>query len=381
MKTNSGLLSILPVALLTIFAGTAVAQGTVPAGGGAGTETRPDSIQDTGYFGYMANAPGGVVAGGILQGKVVLAGNPLLWEPLTVMLSCTTGKASLTTQTSADGSYAITHVNLPKAYTTEDDALSIQMSQHYEGCTLQAPLAGYHSSSITITQKNLRDKPVLDNIVLTVDEHAPGTAISSAGESASPEAVTAFDKAHQDWLHRNPDGTEKELKQAVELDPQFAEAWYLLGRLQIQTDLNAAEGSFRKAQGADPKFVPPCIMLAGIAVQQKHWQEARNWADQALALDPAGTAQLWYYAAQADYHIGRNEAALSSAEKALALDPEHGLPNTEDLLALALADKGDYADAAQHLRNCLGYVTSGPSVDLIKRQLAYVEQQSTAAKR
>lgn len=144
MKTKSALFPFLLVPVLTIFAATAIAQGTIPAGGGVSTEPRPDSIQDTGYWGYMANAPGGVVAGGILQGKVVLAGNPLLWEPLTVMLSCTPGKPSLTTQTGADGSYAITHVNLPKAYTTEDDALSIQMSQHYEGCTLQAPLAGYH---------------------------------------------------------------------------------------------------------------------------------------------------------------------------------------------------------------------------------------------
>jgi Tfp pilus assembly protein PilF len=380
MKTKSALFSFLLVPVLTIFAGTALAQGTVP-GAGLPTETRPDSIQDTGYWGYMANAPGSVISGGILQGKVVLAGSPLLWEPLTVMLSCTAGKASLTTLTDADGKYAIDHVNLPKAYTTQDDALSIQMSQHYEGCTLQAPLAGYHSSSITITQKNLRDKPVLDNIVLTPDEHAPGTAISTAGESASPEAMTAFDKAHDEWLHRNPDGAQKDLEQAVAIDPQFAEAWYLLGRLQIRTDMNTAASSLRKAQAADPKFVSPCVMLAGIAVRQRHWQEASTWTDQALALNPEGTAQLWYYAAQADYHIGKNEAALSSAQRALAIDPEHVVPNAEELLALALADKGDYADAAQHLRNSLTYITSGPSADLIKRQLAFMEQQSSASKR
>ena len=381
MKTKSAFFPLLLVLLFPWFADTAHGQAQSGPPTPGIPETRPDSIQDTGYFGYMANAPGGVIAGGVLQGKVVLAGNPLLWEPLTVMLSCTAGKASLTTQTDANGQYAITHVNLPKAYTTDDDALSIQMSQHYEGCTLQAPLAGYHSSSITITQKNLRDKPVMDNIVLTLDEHAPGVAISTAGESASPEAMKAFDKAHDEWLHRNPDGAQKDLEQAVQVDPQFAEAWYLLGRLQMRTDLNGATASLKKAQAADPKFVSPRILLAGIAVDQRHWQEARDWADQALALDPAGTAQLWYYAAQADYHIGRNEAALSSAQKAIALDPEHQVPNAEELLALALADKGEYAEAAQHLRNSLTYITSGPSAELIKRQLAYMEQQSAAVKR
>jgi hypothetical protein len=63
------------------------------------------------------------------------------------------------------------------------------------------------------------------------------------------------------------------------------------------------------------------------------------------------------------------------------MDPEHVVPNAEELLALALADKGDYADAAQHLRNSLTYITSGPSADLIKRQLAFMEQQGSASKR
>lgn len=328
----------------------------------------------------MANAGGTVIAGGGLSGKVVLQGSPLLWDPLEVVLSCKPGKADLTANTDAGGSYIIDHVNVGKAFSTEDDALSTQMIQHYEGCSLSAPLAGYHSTSVTITHKNLRDNPYMDNIVLTPDEHAPGTAFSTIGESDAPEALKAFDTAHDDWLHRNYDGAEQQLEHAVKLSPQFAEAWFMLGRLQLRSSTSAAEDDFKKAHAADPKYVPPCVLLAGMAMAKKNWPEASEWASAALTMDPDGTAQLWYFEAQADYHMGKNEAARTSAQNAMAMDPEHEVPNAEELLALTLAAKGDYSGAAAHLKNSLNYITSGPSADLIKRQLAYMEQQNAAKK-
>ncbi|HEY6448733.1 MAG TPA: tetratricopeptide repeat protein [Acidobacteriaceae bacterium] len=377
MKTKGLFFSFLLLALAITFPGATRAQTAQPSI----DNTRPDSIQDDGYWGYMANAPANVIHGGILQGKVTVMGDPLLWEPITVMLTCKTGKADLTTATDANGQYAITHVNLPKAYTTENDSLSTQMQQHYEGCALQAPLAGYHSSSITITQKNLRDQLTLGNIVLTPDEHAPGTAISTVGESGSPDATKAFTRAHEEWLHRDSTAAQKDLESAVQADPQFAEAWYLLGRLQIGSDLAAATESFTKAQAADPKFVLPCVYLAGIAIQQKNWPEADRWTSRALQLDPAGTSRVWYYAAQAQYRMGKNEAARSSAQNAMAMDPEHEWPMAEDVLALTLLDKGDHNDALAHLRNTLTYVGSGPQADLVKRQIDFVQQQSASAKK
>lgn len=357
----------------------ASAQG-IPAGGGTSTITRPDSIADTGYWGYMANAPGGVIAGGMLAGKVIVQGNPLVWEPITVVLSCKNGQTDLTTHTDPDGKFVITHVNLPKVYTL-DGTVRTQMEQHYEGCTVRASLAGYQSTVDTITERNLRDNPYLDNIVLTEDEHAPGTAISTTTGSASPEAIKAFQKAHEQWLHRNPAAAERELQKAVKADPNFAQAWYLLGRLQIGTNLADGKSSLQRAVAADPRFVLPCVWLAQVAVVQRNWTEASQWSAKALELDPAGTPQIWYLKAQADYHMGKNESARTSAERALAMDPEHEIPNAEELLALTLAAKGDYHSALAHLRNCLTYLPPGRGTDLVKRQIAFLEQQSGEAKK
>lgn len=60
------------------------------------------------------------------------------------------------------------------------------------------------------------------------------------------------------------------------------------------------------------------------------------------------------------------------------MDPEHSVPNAEQLLALTLAAKGDYAGALAHLHNSLTYIPTGPGADLIKRQIAFLEQRSAA---
>jgi Tfp pilus assembly protein PilF len=374
MKTKSALLFLVYFSFALMVGDGAKAQG-IPAGGGASTITRPDSIQDLGYYGYMANSTGGVAAGEGLFGKVVVEGDPLLWEPIAIVLSCSTGKTDLTTGAGPDGRFAITRVNLPTAYTLDGDVRR-QMEQHYEGCTIRGELAGYHSTTDTITERVLRDKPFLENITLTPQEEAPGTDISKVTGSASPEAQKYFTKAHEEWMHRNADAAKIELEQVVKIDPQFAEAWYLLGRMQAASDLKAATASLKQAQAADPRFVLPCVWLATIAIRNRDWQEASKWASLALALNPEGTARIWYENAIADYRLGKNEAARTAAEHALAMDPEHSVQNAEDVLALALINKGDYSGALNHLRNSLTYVSAGPDAELIKRQIAFVEQKT-----
>lgn len=377
MKTKSAVLLFLLSSSLVLFSAAALAQGSVPAGGGTGTETRPDSIQDLGYSGYMANSPAGVVAGDGLFGKVTVGGNPLLWEPIPIVLSCATGKTDLTTGAGPDGKFAITRVNLPRVYTLDQD-VRLQMEQHYEGCTVRAELAGYRSTSDTITERVLRDKPFLQDIVLTPQEDAPGTDISTVTGPASPEAQKYYQKAHDEWMHRNTGAARSDLEQVVKIDPKFAEAWYLLGRFQAGSDIKAATLSLRQAQAADPRFVAPCVWLAVIAIQNRDWQEAANWASRALELNPAGTPRIWYESAVADYRLGKNEAARAAAEHAVAMDPEHNVQNAEDVLALTLIGKGDYAAALAHLRNSLTYVSPGPDADLIKRQIAFVQQRAAA---
>jgi tetratricopeptide (TPR) repeat protein len=337
--------------------------------------TRPDSIQDSGFYGYWTNMSGQSRAGGALYGKVSVEGESLLWDPIPVSVICNSTTVS-TTRTDPSGKFLMPIAPVPGYLSLQGDQQR-QMETHYEGCTVQASFTGFHSNAITITQHNLRDEPDLGTITLSrAGGRAAATAVSSTIESAPANAVKAFDKARTDLLEQKPDHAQKNLEKAVQAYPGFAAAWYQLGRLQEASNSADAETSFSKAASADPRFILPYEQLATLSAQANKWQDVLDNTNHALQLDPAGTAQTWYLSALANYQLGKIDAAQTSAQKSLALDPTHSIPNTEQLLAVILAGKADYNGALQHLRNCLKYAPSGPATDLLKQQIAQLEQKT-----
>jgi tetratricopeptide (TPR) repeat protein len=107
---------------------------------------------------------------------------------------------------------------------------------------------------------------------------------------------------------------------------------------------------------------------------QKKWQDVVNATTAELKLDPAGSPQVWYFDALGNLNIGNTDTAEASARKSLAMDPQHTVPNTEQLLAVILAGKGELGEALKHLQNSLTYVKPGPNADIIKQQIAQLEK-------
>src|SRR3984957_9293061 len=374
MKNSSFFTSL----LLVIFAFTVLAQSQMPKTSTPAPPsniTRPDSIQDSGFYGYWTNMSGQSRAGGALYGRVNVEGESLLWDPIPVSVICNATTVS-TTRTDPSGKFLMPIVPVPGYLSLQGDQQR-QMETHYEGCAVKASFTGFHSNSITITQHNLRDEPDLGTITLSrAGGRAAATAVSSTIESAPANAVKAFDKARTDLLEQKPDHAQKNLEKAVEAYPGFAAAWYQLGRLQEAANSADAQTSFSKAAAADPQYILPYEQLATLSAQAGKWQNVLDNTNHALQLDPAGTVQTWYLNALASYQLGKINAAESSAQKSLALDPTHSIPNTEQLLAVVLAGKADYNGALQHLRNCLKYTPSGASTDLLKQQIAQLEQKA-----
>jgi Tfp pilus assembly protein PilF len=342
------------------------------------TVTRPDSIQDSGFYDYWANMSAQGRAGGVLLGKLALEGEPLPWEPMLVSVDCK-GTVVNTTQADLRGQFVITFVDLHGAERTPADAQR-QMETKYEGCQVHASLAGFRSSALTITVHNLRDEPNLGTITLFPEGRSSGTELSSTTKTAPANAMKAFEKARGEWLNQNVGGALSSLKKAVAIYPGFAEAWFQLGKLQEDSDPTGARDSFSKALAADPKFVLPYEQLAWMAAKAENWQETEANTNHALQLDPAGTPQLWYDDALAKFQLGKTDEAKVSALKSLAIDPRHTVLSTEQLLAVILARKADYAGALQHLRNCLTYFPAGAQADLVKQQIAQLELKVKASK-
>jgi tetratricopeptide (TPR) repeat protein len=317
-------------------------------------------------------------AGGVLLGKLAMEGEPLPWQPMLVSVDCK-GSIVNSTQTDLQGRFVITFVETHGTPGAPPDAQR-QLETKYEGCTVRGSVAGFRSSAVTVTMHSLRDDPNLGTITLSPETRGGGTELSTTTQAAPSNAMKAFEKARAEWLAQNPDGAEKNLKKAIQLYPTFAQAWLQLGKIQEASEPQAARDSFSKALAADPKFVLPYEQLAALAVQAEKWQETLDNTNHALELDPAGTPQLWYYDALAKFQLGKTDEANVSASKALAIDPRHTVPNTEQLLAVILARKADYAAAVQHLRNCLTYLPAGPQADLVKQQIAQLETKVPASK-
>jgi Tfp pilus assembly protein PilF len=340
------------------------------------TITRPESIQDSGLYDYWADMSGQGRAGGALLGKLAVEGEPLPWEPLLVTVTCA-GKIVYTTQTDAKGNFGIVSVTLPGALGKQGDSQR-QMETHFEGCLVQGAIPGFRSTTVTLTRRNLRDDPDIGTITLSRIGRDSATTLSHTTETAPANAIKFFEKARAEMLDHNADGAERDLKKAVQTDPKFAEAWLQLGKLQETSDQQAARDSFSKALAADPVFVLPYEQLAALAAQSSNWHEVLENTNHMAQLYPEGTAESWYLNAMANYQMGKPDGAEASALKSLALDPRHSVLNTEQLLAVLLARKGDFAGALDRLRSSLKYVPPGPNADLLKQQIAQLERRVTA---
>jgi tetratricopeptide (TPR) repeat protein len=343
------------------------------------TLTRPGSIQDSGLYDYWTEMSNQGRAGGVLLGKLAMEGEPLPWEPIPVSVVCA-GTILHRALSDPRGRFVITTAHVPGALSMQGDAQR-QMETHFQGCTVQASLAGFRSNAITIAQRNFLNEPDLGTLTLFREGgREAGTAVSRTTESAPANATKLFEKARAEWLEQKSGHAQQDIEKAVKIYPQFADAWYQLGVLQETSDPNEARNSFSKASTADPQFVLPYERLAALFAQDEKWKDVVDNTSHALQLDPVGTPQIWYYAALANFQLGKTDAARNSATKSLAMDPQHSVPNNEQLLAVVLAQKKDYGGAVAHLRNCLTYLPAGPNADLIKQQIAKLEQLVSASK-
>jgi len=341
-----------------------------------GSGKTPEASTDVGKSAKWDNLSQQGRSGNYLLGEVIVATGTLPWDSVPIIVTCD-GKIRYTTNADARGRFEITAVQ-NSASTPGAEAARSKMVE-FVGCTVEAALPGFTSSILTIPNRNILDNPDIGTVTLSREDAASGAAVSNTTTSAPKEATKAFDKARSEWLEQKPERAQRDLEKAVQIYPQFAEAWYQLGRIQEKASPKDAENSFAKAVAADPKYVLPYSHLVAFAAQAQKWQNVADDSAHELELNPRGTPQAWYFNALGNYKLNKKDVAEASVVKALAMDPLHTQPNTEQLLAVILADKGDFAGALAQLRNCLTYLPSGPNADIVRQQVAQLEKMVPAA--
>jgi hypothetical protein len=250
------------------------------------------------------------------------------------------------------------------------------------GCELRAVLAGYQSS-VVILRLTGGDtwQYEVGTIFLKRLGNAPGTTISVTSMAAPKDAMRAYEKAQKATAEK-PEEAEKYLTKAVEIYPQFAAAWTLLGDIHRQrNEFDAARTDYARAAAADPQFVNPTYGLTVIAMQEKKWDEAVRLSDQVLKLNAGAFPLAYFFSAAANYNLQKFEAAEDSARKFKALDAQHAHPDVCLLLSYVLSRKQDYAGAAHEIRDYLAAAPNSPDAEQLKADAKRYEDLSVSAKR
>jgi len=306
-----------------------------------------------------------------IVGKIVMAGGQLPWDPVPIVIHCD-GQTRAYSFADRNGQFNLEPSPRESAAAESSHAPRRVNPAEFDGCKVSAVLAGFQSTTVTIKSGS---NPDIGAITLSRDAQAAGSVVSATLATAPPEALKELDKAQADESNKSLGSAKKHLQKAISLDPQLAEAWYHLGKLQEKDKPQEALEAFKKAAAADPKYIPPYERIAALEAVQQKWQDVADAANHALQLYPAGTPQIWYFSAVGNYNIDASGQAETSALNALAMDPNHLVaPKAEDQLAVILARRGAYAEALEHLRHCLTYIHSGADADLIKLQIAQLEK-------
>ena len=169
----------------------------------------------------------------------------------------------------------------------------------------------------------------------------------------------------------------KSLEKATSIYPKYAVAWFELGKLQlVQNDPPAARTSFEAAIRADARFAPPYVALAVIEGTAKEWPQLEETTARAIALDPYGSPQMYFYNAVARYSQNDLEGAEKNAREAERLDKNREIAGVWRLPGSILADLRDFAGAAEQFRTYLALVPHAANAADIRARLDRVERLS-----
>jgi tetratricopeptide (TPR) repeat protein len=166
------------------------------------------------------------------------------------------------------------------------------------------------------------------------------------------------EKGNQYLAQTQFSSAESEYQQAIQINPDFADAYYRLGLLQIQQEYpTAARQSLAHAVDLDPKNLDARLRLGDLLVSSTQYAEARQQADAVLQQDGknAGAHRLL---GQVALHQMQYVAAENELKQALALDARD--PQTYEVLGLAQLLDAEYGAAEKSFQTAVDIKPADP---------------------
>jgi tetratricopeptide (TPR) repeat protein len=238
-------------------------------------------------------------------------------------------------------------------------------------CEVTIRLKGYRPAQVT-----LRNDATI--VLQRVGLHE-GSTVSASALNAPEPARKAYGKGVNAMTEEKWANAQKNLEKAVEIYPDYAQAWSDLGQvLKQQAKPMEARAAWEKAVQADPKYIKPYIQLTMLNLEEKRPEDAITIGGKAVAMNPLEFPELYFYYAVANYNLKHLDLAETNARRATDLDKSHEIPRAELLLGSVLVAKGDRSGALQHMRKYLEIVPKATDADQVKRAIAALEVPADA---
>ncbi len=244
------------------------------------------------------------------------------------------------------------------------------------GCELRAALPGYLSESVQLAGRRFMDNPDLGTILMRRLGKIDAQTKSFTSLSAPKDARKAFEKGQDRNKKQKFEEAQLNLAKAVELHPQYSEAWYELGRAYVGLKRpDDASSAFKKAVEADARFVKPYLGLLDLSLNSNNWDQILAASGSVLKLDPYSYPQAWYLNSLAHLQLQHFDDAEKSARETIKVDRDKRFPKVHHILGVVLANKNDFKGAAGSLKSYLELNPNGRDSDFVKKQLADFEQR------
>lgn len=249
-------------------------------------------------------------------------------------------------------------------------------------CELRAAYPGYRSDVVELSGRRSLDNPDLGTILLHRLANVQGSTISLTTALAPKHAQKEYEKGLQLAQKGDFANAEKHLTAATDTYPKYAIAWFALGQVeQHENKPEEARKAWQAAIAADSRYVSPYDALAAVALMESKWQDAADYSQQAISLNPVEFPSAFWSNALANYNLKKPALAEKSDRELLKLDTAHRYPQAENLLAHLLAAKGEYSEAAEHLRAYVRLAPNAKDADQARADLTKLEQASAQAKK
>jgi tetratricopeptide (TPR) repeat protein len=253
---------------------------------------------------------------------------------------------------------------------------SIGLDNKITNCELRANLGGYISKTVNLTGRTPMDSPDIGTIFIhRMGATETATTVTATTLKAPKEARKALQKGLELAKKNKPEDAIASLQEAVKADPEFAYAWYELGRLQVDNE-HTADGheSFEAAIKAEPRWPEPYLNIAVMAVKAHDWREVAETTDRVVHLNSFEYPQAYFLNAAANYNLHHVDVAERSALAGEKVDTQHLCPQIEQLLGTIYVERHKYTEAAAKFRAYLTLAPNASDAQATRQQLAVLEK-------